>query len=74
QEDWHTVSQISHSLKSTYGNIGIRVAAQATIKIEEISSKKTNFQELDNLMEVVTETTDKVIAIFQEQLQSVVNS
>ncbi|QMU27715.1 response regulator [Adhaeribacter radiodurans] len=74
QEDWSTVAHIAHSLKSTYGNIGIKGAAQAATKMEEICNKRNNFSDLDNLLKIVNSTTDKVIAVFQEQLHSTINS
>ncbi|PSR56668.1 hypothetical protein AHMF7605_25815 [Adhaeribacter arboris] len=74
QKDWNTVAQIAHSLKSTYGNIGIVEAAQAAMKMEELSSKKTSLPELDILLQTVLDITEKVIAIFQEQLHAEVKS
>ncbi|QNF32342.1 response regulator [Adhaeribacter swui] len=74
QQDWNSVAQIAHSLKSTYGNIGIKTAAQAATKIEEIGSKKINFSDLTNLMQIIDITTKKVITAFQEQLHSEIES
>ncbi|WP_205499812.1 response regulator [Rufibacter psychrotolerans] len=68
QERWETVSLIAHSLKSTYGNIKVVKAAEAMRKIEEIANTTTNPYELKRLMEIVRETSQKVVDVFTEEL------
>ncbi|KAA3436763.1 ATP-binding response regulator [Rufibacter hautae] len=68
QKDWETVALIAHSLKSTYGNIKVVKAAEAMKKIEQISTSRTNLSEINRLMGIVTETTQKVVEVFSREL------
>ncbi|WP_210486173.1 ATP-binding response regulator [Rufibacter aurantiacus] len=68
QRDWDTVALLAHSLKSTYGNIKVMKAAEAMKKIEEISQSRTNLSEINRLMGVVKETTQKVVEVFSKEL------
>jgi len=66
QQDWDNVANLAHRLKSTYGNIKINGAADAMKKIEVIAREKKNFDQINNLLRQANETTDKVVAYFQQ--------
>ncbi|MBC3538555.1 response regulator [Rufibacter sediminis] len=68
QQEWETVALLAHSLKSTYGNIKIVRAAEAMKRIEEIAGTKSNLSEMNKLLLVVKETTQKVINVFSDEL------
>ncbi|WP_207432165.1 ATP-binding response regulator [Sabulibacter ruber] len=68
QKQWETVSLVAHSLKSTYGNIKVVKAAQAMRRVEEISNAKTNYHELDGLLDIISDETQKVVNVFSEEL------
>ena len=57
---------MAHRLKSTYGNIKINGAADAMKKIEAIAREKKNFDHINGLLRLANETTDKVVAYFQQ--------
>jgi len=66
QKEWEEVANMAHRLKSTYGNIKITGAADAMKKIEEIAREKKNFDQISKLLRLANETTDKVVAHFQQ--------
>ncbi|ALI99876.1 ATP-binding response regulator [Rufibacter tibetensis] len=68
QQDWDTVALLSHSLKSTFGNIKVVKAANAMKQIEEVANTKTGLAKLSNLMDTVYDATNKVIAVFSSEL------
>ncbi|GGK56759.1 response regulator [Rufibacter glacialis] len=68
QQEWETVALLSHSLKSTFGNIKVTRAANAMKEIEAVVNKGTDYSALPSLLEIVKSTTDKVVNIFVKEL------
>jgi two-component system, OmpR family, aerobic respiration control sensor histidine kinase ArcB len=66
-KDRETISQISHNLKSTYGNIKIMAAAEALKKIEEIARSGNDLAGIGPLLDIVHQVTKKVLAKLQEE-------
>lgn len=67
QNEWDEVAHLAHRLKSTYGNIKVNDAAEAMKKIEEMARSKSNLDQINNLLQIANETTDKVISHFMQE-------
>ena len=70
KKDLDTTAHIAHKLKSTYGNIRIRQAAEAMKKVEEYTKGKLGADEVEGLLQAAREVTEKVVRIFTNQLHS----
>jgi len=70
EKSWSTVIDISHSLKSTFGNIQIIDAYEALRDIEALASIEGEKDELEKLVARVQVSVDKIIPIFQEQISA----
>ena len=65
--EWEEVAHLAHRLKSTYGNIKVNDAAEAMKKIEEMARDKKNLDQVNSLLNMANETTDKVISHFMQE-------
>lgn len=67
EQDLETMAQIAHNLKSTYGNIKIMPAAEALKKIEDIARTATGLQQVPDLLDIIHQVTEKVLAKLQQE-------
>jgi signal transduction histidine kinase/DNA-binding response OmpR family regulator len=67
--EWEAARQLSHSLKSTYGNLHIEEAMHYTKKIEGILKKNPTSETLLNLLYALRQLTDQMVAIFESNLE-----
>jgi two-component system aerobic respiration control sensor histidine kinase ArcB len=67
EKNRETMAQISHNLKSTYGNIKIMPAAEALKKIEDIARSGKDLAGIAPLLDIVHHITEKVLAKLQEE-------
>lgn len=70
QEDWEAVAQMAHRLKSTYGNIKMREAAEIMKNIEQLAHSKSYTDQINNLVHKVFELTDHVLIAFSAELHN----
>ncbi|HSJ66279.1 MAG TPA: ATP-binding protein [Anditalea sp.] len=68
EKSWSIVIEISHSLKSTFGNIQIQDAYEASREIEAIASIEGEKSELVKLVAKVQLSVNKIIPIFKEKI------
>jgi signal transduction histidine kinase/CheY-like chemotaxis protein len=68
-QSWEAASQLSHSLKSTYGNLQIDEALHYTKKIEDILKKNPTSDTLLNLLRAVRLVTNQMVQAFEESLK-----
>jgi signal transduction histidine kinase/DNA-binding response OmpR family regulator len=66
---WEAARQVSHSLKSTYGNLQIEEAVHYVKKIEEILKKNPTSDSLLNLLRAVRLLTAKLVETFEQNLK-----
>ena len=66
--DWQAASQLSHSLKSTYGNLQIDEAMHYAKKIEGILKKNPTSESLLNLLCALRLLTNQMVEAFEESL------
>ncbi|MDO7887392.1 ATP-binding protein [Hymenobacter cheonanensis] len=67
--DWEAARQVSHSLKSTYGNLQIEEALLYAKKIEEILKKNPTSDSLLNLLRALRLLTTQLVEAFEQNLQ-----
>lgn len=67
---WDAVAYLAHRLKSTYGNIKVKEAAEAMKKIESLAQSQTNLNQINTYLQIAKEVTEKVLAIFKIELQN----
>jgi PAS domain S-box-containing protein len=70
QRELAKVARIAHKVKSTFGNIGMKEAAEATQMIERYAHEGNMPEEAFDLLQKTTELTGSVEAIFSEQLEA----
>lgn len=66
--DWPAITQLVHSLKSTFGNLQIEEAVRYIKKMEEILRKNPDPVALFNILRTVTRIANQLIGLFQAQL------
>jgi CheY-like chemotaxis protein len=69
RSDWEVARQVSHSLKSTYGNLQIEEAVHYVKKIEEILKKNPTSDSLLNLLRALRLLTTQLVEAFEQNLQ-----
>jgi signal transduction histidine kinase/DNA-binding response OmpR family regulator len=67
--NWEAARQVSHSLKSTYGNLQIEEAVHYAKKIEEILKKNPTGDSLLNLLRALRQLTTQLVEAFERNLQ-----
>lgn len=67
--DWEAARQVSHSLKSTYGNLQIEEAVHYVKKIEEILKKNPSSDSLLNLLRALRLLTTQMVEVFEKSLR-----
>lgn len=67
--DWEAARQVSHSLKSTYGNLQIEEAVHYAKKIEEILRKNPSSDSLLNLLRALRLLTTQMVGAFEQNLR-----
>jgi len=67
--DWEAARQVSHSLKSTYGNLQIEEAVHYVKKIEEILKKNPTSGSLLNLLRTLRLLTARMVEVFEKSLR-----
>ncbi|MGI4759527.1 MAG: ATP-binding protein [Janthinobacterium lividum] len=67
--NWEAARQISHSLKSTYGNLQIEEAVHYAKKIEEILKKNPTGDSLLNLLRALRLLTTQMVDTFEKNLR-----
>lgn len=73
-QQWAAASQLTHSLKSTYGNLQIDEALHYTKKIEEILKKNPAGETLLNLLHALRLVTSQMVKAFEESLKTLAAS
>jgi two-component system aerobic respiration control sensor histidine kinase ArcB len=67
-EDWETIAQRAHSLKSTFGNLRIEPSTGLLNEMESLAFQHRDKLELAALLKVVATTADTVVRIFRQEL------
>lgn len=67
--EWAAARQLSHSLKSTYGNLQIEEAVHYVKKIEEILKKNPAPDRLLNLLRALRLLTTQMVEAFEQSLR-----
>lgn len=68
-QHWEAATQLSHSLKSTYGNLQIDEATHYAKKIEAILKKNPTSESLLNLLYTLRLVTSQMVEAFETSLQ-----
>jgi signal transduction histidine kinase/DNA-binding response OmpR family regulator len=68
--NWEAARQLSHSLKSTYGNLQIDEAMHYAKKIEEILKKNPTADTLLNLLYALRSVTNQMVDAFEGNLKN----
>jgi len=67
-QDWEQAAQLAHSLRASYGNIGITAAANAVKQLEKYVTNQTDLEELPSLLQIASDVTTQVANAFTKQL------
>ncbi|RZL11562.1 MAG: hypothetical protein EOO62_12235, partial [Hymenobacter sp.] len=67
--EWEAARQLSHSLKSTYGNLQIGEGMRYAKKIEDILKKNPSADNLVNLLHALRLITNQLVEAFGLNLQ-----
>jgi signal transduction histidine kinase/CheY-like chemotaxis protein/HPt (histidine-containing phosphotransfer) domain-containing protein len=68
-QNWEAATQLSHSLKSTYGNLQIEEATHYAKKIEAILKKNPTVESLLNLLYALRLVTSQMVEAFETNLR-----
>ena len=67
-QDWRTMAQRAHSLKSTFGTLKIEPSADLLNQIERIAIEQGDTNRLEAMLRVIITATDAVVSLFQQEL------